>query len=301
MAERLEDMEQNRGPRVGLALSGGGARCLAHIGVLKVIERAGIPVHFLAGTSMGGLIAAAYAAGMSPDELERESVAATHRDRMVSLADPGLGQGGLIGGERLLRYFERLLGARTFSDMRIPLALVAVDLESRQQVVLQEGPVAFAVRATTSVPGLFAPVEAGGRRLVDGGVLNNLPVDVVRQMGAEIAIGVDVGTNHGTGAAHGSGARPGVPGGLSHALEVLDDTMGAMLGAIQDEILRRSPPDVWIQPEIPAEINAIAGYHRVSELIAIGERATEARLSDITQLLRPTAGPSGVSDTNTPA
>jgi NTE family protein len=250
---------------------------------------------------MGGLIAAGYASGMTPDDLEREALAASRPARMMGLAEPGLGQGGLIAGEHLLRYFEQLLGARTFSDMRLPLALVAVDLESRQTIVLQEGSVALAVRATTSVPGLFAPVKAGGRRLVDGGVLDNLPVDVVRRMGADLAIGVDVGANGGTGAARWLGCRPGVPRGLSQAMEVLDSTMGAMLGAIQDEVLRRFPPDVWIQPGIPAEVNSIAGYQRVAELTAIGERAAEARLSEIFRLLRPSAGPSSVSGTHAPA
>jgi NTE family protein len=265
---------------------------MAHIGVLKVLERGGIPVHYLAGTSMGGVIAAGYAAGTSPDDLESEAVAATRLDRMVGLADPGLGRGGLIGGQRLMRYFEQLLGTRTFSDMRVPLAMVAVDLGSRRQVVLKEGPVALAVRATTAVPGLLTPVEAGGRRLVDGGVLNNLPVDVVRKMGADIVIGVDVGANREAGAVRWLGSHPGVPAGLSQALEILDDTLGAMMAAIQEDNLRQFPPDLLLRPEIPAEFNSLSAYPRASELIAIGERAAEARLSEITLLLRQSAGPS---------
>jgi NTE family protein len=253
--------------------------------VLKVLERGGIPVHCLAGTSMGGVIAAGYAAGVSPDDLAREAVAATVRARIVGLAEPGLGQGGLMGGRKLLDYFEQLLGTRTFSDMRVPLALVAVDLESRQQVILEDGPVALAVRATTAVPGLLTPVEVRGRRLVDGGVLNNLPVEVVRKMGADIVIGVDVAATREAGSVRWLGRRPWIPEGMSQALEILDDTLGAMMGAIQEDNLRRFPPDVLLRPEIPAEFNSISAYPRAAELIAIGESGAEARLAEIAALV----------------
>jgi NTE family protein len=257
------------------------------------LEREGIPVHCLAGTSMGGVIAAGYAAGVSPDDLAREAVAATAPSRMVGLADPGFGQGGLIGGQRLMRYFEQLLGPRTFSDLRVPLALVAVDLESRQQVILEEGPVALAVRATTAVPGLLTPVEVGGRRLVDGGVLNNLPVDVVRQKDVDIVIGVDVGATREAGSVRWLGRRPWLPEGMSQALEILDDTLGAMMAAIQEDRLRRFPPDVLLRPEIPAEFNSISAYPRAAELIAIGERGAEAQLAEITALVAGGDPPSG--------
>ncbi len=180
-------------PSVGLALSGGGARGLAHIGVLRALEREGIPVDYLAGTSMGGVIAAGYAAGMSSADLERESLAITQKRHMVHLADPGLPNGGLIQGERVLAFFKKEFGDKTFAELNLPLAVVAVDLNSHQEVVLREGPVALALRATTSLPGLFKPVEINGMRLVDGGVLNNLPVDGVSQMGAEVLIAVDIG------------------------------------------------------------------------------------------------------------
>ena len=178
----------NRRPTVGLVLSGGGARGLAHIGVLRILEREGIPVDYLAGTSMGGVIAAGYAAGMSSYDLERESLAITQKRHLLRLADPGLPDGGLIRGERVLTFFKQEFGEKTFSELNLPLAVVAVDLVSCQEVVLREGPVALALRATSSLPGVFKPVEMNGYRLVDGGVLNNLPVDVVSQMGAEVII-----------------------------------------------------------------------------------------------------------------
>ena len=158
-----------RRPRIGLALGGGGARGLAHIGVLRALERAGIHVDCLAGTSMGAVVAAGYAGGMSPAELEQEAEAATRLRHLLSLADAGVPDGGLLRGRRLAGYFERCMRQTSFADLRLPLAVVAVDLNTRREVVLRDGPVALALRATTAVPGLFAPFRferaaPGGRR-----------------------------------------------------------------------------------------------------------------------------------------
>ena len=179
-------------PRLGVALGGGGARGLAHIGVLRVLEREGISVDYLAGTSMGGVMAAGYASGMSSYDLERETLAATRNNNMVRMVDPGLLQGGLIRGKKTLAFFKQIFGEKTFAELPKKLAVVAVDLKSHQEVILQEGSVALALRATTSIPGIFEPFEINGQRLVDGGLLNNLPVDVVRNMGAEVVIAVDI-------------------------------------------------------------------------------------------------------------
>jgi len=273
-------------PPVGLVLSGGGARGLAHIGVLRVLEREGIPVDYLAGTSMGGVIAAGYAAGMSSYDLERESLAATQKRHMVRLVDPGLPNGGLIRGERVLAFFKQEFGEKSFSELRLPLAVVAVDLNSHQEVVLREGPVALALRATTSLPGLFMPVQMNGWRLVDGGVLNNLPVDVVIGMGAEVVIGVDIGLTNTGGIGQWIGNHRWVPDGVTNTLEALDDTLYALRIAQQEQKLHQFPPDLLICPELPTNINAVVGYNRVTELVAAGERAAEEHLNEIKALLR---------------
>ncbi|MBW6474208.1 MAG: patatin-like phospholipase family protein [Anaerolineaceae bacterium] len=279
-------MAHNR-PSVGLALSGGGASGLAHIGVLRVLEREGIPVDYLAGTSMGGVIAAGYAAGMSSDDLERESLAITQKRHMVRLADPGMPNGGLIRGERVLAFFKKEFGDKTFAELNLPLAVVAVDLNSHQEVVLREGTVAFALRATTSLPGLFKPVEINGMRLVDGGVLNNLPVDVVSQMGAEVIIAVDIGLSQEEGIGQWIGNHRWVPEGIANTLEVLDDTLYAMRIAGQRNRLHQFTPNMLICPELPANVNAIAGYGRVKEIITAGEQATEDHIAEIKTLLQP--------------
>jgi len=179
---------------VGLALSGGGARGLAHIGVLKVLEREAIPRDLLAGTSMGGLVATMSAAGMSALDLEREARRMACVRRMVPLIDPTIRQRGILSGQRVAAYLRQHLGDRTFDDLDIPLALTAVDILSQREVILTRGRLVDAVRATTAIPGLFAPVQHGNRLLVDGGVLNGLPTDVARTMGADVVIAVDVRT-----------------------------------------------------------------------------------------------------------
>ncbi len=272
---------------MGSVLSGGGARGLAHIGVLRVLEREGIPVDYLAGTSMGGVMAAGYAAGMSSYDLEREALAATRKRRMLRLADPGLPKGGLIRGQRLFAFFKREFGEKTFADLRLPLALVAVDLNSHQEVVLREGALALALRATTSLPGLFMPVEINGRRLVDGGVLNNLPVDVAFGMGAEVVIAVNIGLTRDAGIGHWIGNRRWIPESISTMLEVLDDTLYTLRIAGQENKMCQFPPDVLICPGLPLNVNSVVGYGRVPELIAAGERAAEEHLSEIKALLLP--------------
>ena len=275
------EMEFNKEIRVGLALSGGGARGFAHIGVIKALERAGIPIDCLTGSSMGGVIAAAYACGLSPEELEEEAGSISRIRQFLRLADPGIPNAGLLRGQRLQAYFENRLGKRTFADLDRPLALVAVDLNSRQEIVMREGPISVALRATTALPGLFMPLEMDGMRLVDGGVLNNLPVDVARMMGAKVVIGVDVEPDPEDIPGSWETRSRWMPSGLARTFVVLDQTTRLMMRVIQEAKMQQYPPDVIIRPILPSGINVIAGYKRVAELVAAGEKATEGMLSEI--------------------
>lgn len=286
------DFRNRPKPCVGLALSGGGARGLAHIGVLKVLEREGIPVDRLAGTSMGGVIAAAYAAGMRSQELEREALGITRLRRLLRLADPGLPDAGLLRGQRLLEFFESRIGKRTFADLERPLALMAVDLNTGREVALREGSVVLALRATTAVPGLFAPVEINGQSLVDGGVLNNLPVNAARELGAELVIAVSVGPDPNGRAAGWIGDYRWLPQGISQTLLMLDKAARIMISRIEAHILEQHPPDVLIRPQIPAGVNLLVGYSRARELITAGERAAEEMLPEIRGILRGWMTPS---------
>lgn len=275
------------GPRVGLALSGGGARGLAHIGVLKVLEREGIPVDLLAGTSMGGVIAAVYAAGMDAETIETESLRVCNVRGLLSLVDPALPRSGFFQGQKIQEFLANHLGQSTFEDLRVPLVLIAVDLNSCQEVRLREGQVVDAVRATVSVPGVFQPVQQDGQLLVDGGLLNNLPADAVRDMGADVVIAVDVAAtghniSHLVRSPHG---RRYLPNGLAETVEVLWRSAALMAAEINRRRLEESPPDVLIEPAIPPEVTLLTGFPHAAEAIASGERAAQEALPQIRKAL----------------
>lgn len=287
MLNKYRSIKLIRSPSVGLVLSGGGARGLAHIGVLRVLEREGIPVDFLAGTSMGGVIAAGYASGMNSYDLEQETLNVTRKHGILRMADPGMPNGGFIRGQRVLAYFKRVFGEKTFSELFLPLAVVAVDLKSHQEVVFKEGSVALALRATVSIPGIFMPIEINDRKLVDGGLLNNMPVDLAKRMGSEVVIAVDIGLTNNEGISQWIGNHRWIPDGIANTLGVLDDSIYALRIVEQENKLRQFPPDVLICPELPKNVNSVIGYNRVEELVAAGERAAEEHLSEIKKLLRP--------------
>ena len=208
-------------PTVGLALGGGAARGIAHIGVLEWLEANRIPVDYIAGTSMGGLVAGAYAAGMSPDEI-RQLMREVDWDNMFLADSPykfktfrrredsrlfpsqlkfGLkggfkGPSGINPGQRIQWLLNRIAlpygTLASFDELPTPFRCVATDINNAEPVVLASGSLSTAMRATMAIPAVFTPVRIGDRLLVDGGALNNVPVDVVRAMGADIVIAVDV-------------------------------------------------------------------------------------------------------------
>ena len=271
--------------KVGLALSGGGARGLAHIGVLSVLEEAGIAVDCLAGTSMGGVIAAAYAAGMTPAQLHEEALRMSNPRHLLPLLDLSLARRGLLKGDKVHEYVARFLGERTFADLRLPVTLVAVDLNAACEVHLTQGRVADAVRATIAVPGIFQPVMREGQLLVDGGVLNNLPADVVREMGAQTVIAVDVLTG-GAGQTASACQNGGtLPGGLSNTVNLCFRSLMVMMVEIQRHRMQDARPQVFLEPDIPVEIGALTGFTRAAEIVAAGEQAAREALPEIEALL----------------
>ncbi|MCE5208507.1 MAG: patatin-like phospholipase family protein [Chloroflexi bacterium] len=274
-------------PKLGLALSGGGARGLAHIGVLKELERAHIQVDYLAGTSMGGLVAAVYASGMHPDAIEEVALRYTNIRQLIKLVDPMVPRYGLFQGELMHGFFREVLQNLTFTDLRIPLTLVAVDLISGQEVHLNEGNVADAVRATVSLPGIFAPVGREGQRLVDGGLLNNLPADVVRQMGADIVLAVDVSSNDYNPFWQSLEQKRFIIGTLGGLISVLGESLDLIMRQQRDYKLQQSPPDFMLKLPIPSDITVMTGYNRGSELIAVGEAAAHPIMADLQKVLIP--------------
>ncbi len=177
-----------RPPRIGLALGGGAARGFAHIGVIQVLEAAGIRPAFVAGTSAGSLVAALYASGKTGAELE--SLALTLDEGAIT--DWAYPTRGLIRGEALARFVREHTGGRTIEQLPLPLGIVATDLDSGAPVLFQRGDTGLAVRASSSVPAVFQPVKIGEREYVDGGLVSPVPVRFARQMGAEMVIAIDI-------------------------------------------------------------------------------------------------------------
>jgi len=261
---------------VGLALSGGGARGLAHIGVLKVLECQGVPIDCISGASMGGVVAAAYAAGMTPAMLESLALRMARLRRLLRLIDLRPPRRGLLAGNKLRAFLERFIPAElTFADLRLPLALEAVDLGTGEEVALTEGSVLEASLATSAFPGMLPPVEWHGRSLVDEGVLDNLPIDLVRDLGAERVIAVDVSS----ASCPEDDWNPIQSGRRGpDFLGLAFDAVGLMVAAQTRARLLADPPDMLVRPTLPHDIGTFSSFTRAAEIIRLGGEAAERAL-----------------------
>lgn len=278
-------VENNK--RVGLVLGGGGVRGLAHIGVFKVLEKASISVDLLAGTSMGGVLGAMYAAGMSVSQIEQEILERANAAALRRLIDFSLSYRGFVRGGRIYNLLTEVLGNDiTFADLELPLSMVAVDARSGCEVILNEGNVVDAVRATISVPGVFLPVERDNLILVDGGILNNVPTDVARQMGADVVVAVDVMPDFSRNTPGEPLVEPPIdPPSLPTFLQETLHIEYIMISALTRYQLQASPPDILIRPDIPAQVDLLIGVERAAEVIAAGEAAAQQSLPQILTVL----------------
>lgn len=172
----------------GLALGGGAARGVAHLGVLKVLEETGLRADYVVGTSAGSIVGALYAGGYSWETIADVTRALDWGD----IVQPVFPKMGLVRADKLEKRLVDLLGDRTIEELDIPFKATTVDLSRGELFVMDSGPVSTAVRASCSIPGIFEPVELDGRLLVDGGVLNDVPFDICREMGAEVVLAVDL-------------------------------------------------------------------------------------------------------------
>jgi len=261
--------------KIGLALGGGGARGFAHIGVLKVLERSNISLDYISGTSIGGLLAALYSSGYSAEQLEEEAIKFSDIRELLKLVELAPPRRGFIDYKKIKQYFTELLGdVTTFSQCKIPLGLCAVDMKSAQEIHLTSGELIPALLSTICFPGIFPPVEVESRKLIDGGILNNVPVNIVNDFGAEYIIAVDVEPTR----------------YLQTDFENINQkffwvfpTPGAFLDFYYSELLmisriteinlQQCKPDCLIHPQIPLDITELFGFFRASETIRIGEQA----------------------------
>jgi NTE family protein len=177
--------------KVGLALGGGAARGMAHIGVLEMLEKENIPIDMIAGTSAGAAVGALYAQGKSTEELKKLAQSWNWKQR-AQIIDLALPRSGFIAGRRIKKLLKSIIGDVSFDELNIPFACVATDVITGEEVVINKGSVLEAVRASISVPIIFSVVKHGGRYLVDGGLVNPVPVSVLKDMGADFIIAVNV-------------------------------------------------------------------------------------------------------------
>ena len=238
---------QKRLPKVGLALGGGAARGFAHVGVIQVLEEAGIRPDLVTGTSAGSLVAAFYASGKNGAQLQR--LAETMDEATFADWTLPFFSRGLLRGEALARYVQQQINGRLIEEMQIPLGIVATDLGTGQGVLFQRGNTATAVRASSAVPALFQPVRIAGRDYVDGGLVSPVPVRYARQMGAELVIAVDISS-----APESNGA--------SDTLQVLLQTFTIMGRSINSLELREA--EVVVRPSLNSVSSADFGARRQS-------------------------------------
>jgi NTE family protein len=248
-------------PAIGVALGGGFARGIAHIGVLKVLEQEDIPIRVIAGTSVGALIGACYCSGLSPAEMEEVA----RNTRFTSFARWTLSRCGFASNDRMISYLTRTLKCKTFEDLRIPLGITATDFNTGEGEVFHSGSVIDPVRASCAYPGMFLPVEIHGRYFVDGMLSHPVPTHPVREMGAERVLAVHL---------KGTWATGGPP-------RHLFDVIGQSFAIAQDAMagLWRDAADLVIEPDVAGF--GYDDFKRANDLIKVGEAAMHAALPEV--------------------
>jgi NTE family protein len=251
-------------PKIGLALGSGGARGFAHLGVIKVLKQAGIPIDMIAGSSMGALAACFYGAGIDIDRLYKISTA-FKRKYYLDFTVPKM---GFITGNRVKELIRVFTHGKNIEELDIPVRIVATDLMTGEKVVFAKGPIADAVRASISIPGIFVPEKLNGRLLVDGGVVDRVPVSVVKEMGADIVIAVDV-------------SRVKTNSEVTTIYDVIMQTLDIM----QMELVYHSTidSDIMIRPQV--DKYSSRAFTNIEDIIAIGEEEARNQLDQIKQLI----------------
>ena len=295
--------------KLGLALGGGGAKGLAHVGVLKVLARNGIDCDVVAGTSIGALVGALYAAGKL-ERLEQE-VLGVRLTEIASILSPSWSFGGLFSGKNVLERLNGVLETDSFHDLKKPFAAITTDLDTAEIVVLKDGSLHQAIRASISIPGIFTPVPIGDHLFVDGGVMEPVPVDAVRSLGADKVLAIDLFSNR-TIVDEKISRLPLWPRGISsamnhikalsplrwlkdsetkvadgpsmpHMIELLERSFAVSQIHITQLRLRENPPEILLTPPV-ADVGVL-DFHRAEAIIARGEEYAEKALPDVLRQL----------------
>lgn len=256
-------------PSVGLALGSGAARGLAHIGVLEVFEEHKIPIDVISGASIGALIGGLYACGMPVEEMRKIAESAT-RKSLLTWADITVPRQGILAGARIEEFLEKATGGKSFAETVIPFAACAADICTGEEVPIDTGKVSRAIRASISIPGVFVPVNMGRRVLVDGGIVNPVPVDYLKALGVDVVVAVDI-----------------IPAPKAKRQKRLG-TIDILLNAF--DIMEYKIFERWETGDIvkirPA-VDDVEGFHfwRARRVIEEGRKAAEAAIPEILERL----------------
>ncbi len=261
-----------KGRSIMLVLGGGSARGLAHIGVLKVLEKEKIPIRRIVGTSMGALIGAAYSAGMPLNRMEDMA----HKFSWKTIFDPTMPKMGLLAGKKLALVVAELIDNKGFEQCKIPLTVVTTDIEKNERVVFQKGDLQNILCASCSWPGIFNPIRIDGRLLVDGGIKNSVPTRIARSIDPGYMVAVDVGFC----------VKEGKIGNIFEMLMQSFQIMGEELNHYQARI-----SDVMIKVDLDHSIDQVA-FDKSREAIAEGEKATAEKVGQIKRMLSVYSFPS---------
>lgn len=251
-------------PKIGLALGSGGARGLAHIGLLKVLEEHNIAIDYLAGSSIGALVGSLYCVGHSPEQIKK--IFSLFPQRVWT--DYTVPKMGFVAGDKIKEIIRLFTKQKNIEQTSIPLSIVATNLSKGERRVFQSGSIAEAVRASISIPGIFVPEKIEGNYYVDGGVIDRVPVSVVKDMGADIIIAVDVSFYDG-----------------EHPISSIFDVIAQSIDVMEREILRYRiiDADIMIRPKVGHYSTTL--FSELDALMEEGERITQKMMPDIKKVL----------------
>jgi NTE family protein len=252
--------------KTALVLSGGSARGIAHLGVVKVLKREGLRFDVVVGTSIGSLVGAAYALDIPLDQVEAVSL----KTGAMDLLDITISRMGLTEGNRLENIIKQVVQNKSFQDVKMPLAITAVDVETGEELYFTEGDLIKTIKASCSLPGIFKPVELNGRLLIDGGMRQHMPADIAKRLGADFIVGVDVGF------CIKKGRINSMLGVIMQSIQM----MGEELSRYQSEKV-----DILITPKLEDDIDQMA-FNKAAAIIKKGEEATEEAMPELKKCLK---------------
>jgi len=259
--------------KIGLALGGGGARGLAHIGVLKVLQKNNLKIDYVTGTSIGAIVGAYFAMGLDLAILEQDYREIDKKKILTKFLDLGNPLRSILQGKKIYDYIKRWFGEVEFKDTAIPLKIISCDLISGQPAILDKGKLMPAIQASYSVPGIFPPVKIGDQYLIDGGVVESTPAETVKKMGADLVIAVDLIIKDKMKI-----KEPNIINTLSRSYEIIRNQ------SIQYTLAKVKKDCFFITPEFNSQ-NDFFDFTKADEFIKIGEKAAEKALPKLRKII----------------